>query len=393
MKPAIISIALFSAANAFTPVTVDYTSLQAKGSNVEQQMLEGLTSEGLFAVSGIPGFQSLKQQSLIAASRCALSARGSEKAFEFNFQDGTKRHSLAGKVEEGEVFDINGADLTSSECLEFSGVKEEFRSLIDEAMNLFIDNLDAAEKLDKVKRTLLETVDGKNNAESFKEIKSKGLQLEHFHTYVKPKVDGLRKEEVTMKLHVDQGLFIALTPALMIDGKVEKIDTDSSHGFKVQLASGELVEPSLNNVDLLFMVGDGVKQWVNSKLEYKLRAVPHSMSMPVKEGLRSWYGRMVLPRKDAFLGNGMTFNEIRAKASSRDLSQIEDMQGKVCSYGFELVGRDLQETCPIGEIWCWMQCMPLEEKCKCPSCRDTMTGELCPLDEHNMMCAPACDDE
>eukprot|EP00924_Labyrinthula_sp_SR-Ha-C_P002779 snap_masked-scaffold_13-processed-gene-6.52-mRNA-1 protein AED:1.00 eAED:1.00 QI:0/-1/0/0/-1/1/1/0/381 len=380
MKKA-ITLSVLGFAAAYEPVDISFTELKKGGATVEQEILAGLTSEGLLSISNVPGFAELKKRALASASACALASKGMEDAFEFSFEDGTVRHTLASKTEGSEAQTVYGAEMTSPACVEFNNLEKEFRGVVDETVEAFLSQLDSAQGLTGG-RSLLSAEDGSNPMKSFMDIKQKGVQLEHFHTYVKPDNEKLRGS--TLDVHVDQGFMIALTPALMVDGG--KVLDGQGHGFMVQLSSGEIVEPNLENTDLLFMVGQGVEQWVNEKLSKELRATPHSMTMPSGDGVRSWYGRMILPGKESYLERqGKTFGEMQRQAQSRNLSERQDMASSACSYGFELVQRNLQD-CASGEILCWHQCMAAD--CDDAVCISGNTGSEC--SGHDSSCAPSC---
>lgn len=370
----VFGIGLVASVAAYKPEVVSFQAVMDGGAS--GSIMKGLTGEGMMAVNNIPGFQQLKAETLVSASACAVASQGHEESVSMDFEDGTTRLSLATKKSNGVTHDVIGHNALAAECVAFEKNQAAFRSLVDEAVTGFLEQLDVAQGLHTSSRVLLANEDGTNEISSFSGLGQAGTQLEHFHTYMRSADNEKLRGTPTMDLHVDQGLMIALAPALMIENG--KALDGAGHGFLVELTNGEIVEPDFTETDLFFMVGDGAK-WVNEKLSKELRPTPHMVTMPTTEGMRSWYGRMVLPPKETFLSTvGSTFGNIQSVTEdSRHLA------GAACSYGFELVSRNLQ-GCAEGEIMCWHQCMAVD-------CDDAICvysdGSIC-VDDHG--CDAVC---
>lgn len=179
--------------------------------------------------------------------------------------------------------------------------------------------------------------------------------------------------EETIDLHIDQGLFIAFTPGLMVthleDGTPDLSGTmRESEGFFIETSEGHRAMVQFSEVDdLVFMMGDGVNQYINPKLHNdslaqsrKLRAPPHSVALPKQNtsDARSWFGLMVLPPTDAYSEkDGRTYGEVRHLLAT---SKIEDIpEGLGCS-SIEhraLDGDENNDECEEGFQQCWFRCM------------------------------------
>ena len=215
------------------------------------------------------------------------------------------------------------------------------------------------------------------------EVVESGEHLEHFHSYQRTSSDTT---ENTIDFHVDQGLFIAFTPALLVSTQDDiddsnKEDLTVSDGFYIELQDGSRATVKFDaNDDLVFMLGDGVNQFINPRLSkdsVMLRATPHALTMPYHGAneARVWYGRMVLPPSDAVHPeHGITFDEIRqGLMEGRDASQLD----LGCSTN--MAARKLQVTeCTGNSIYCWSQCMNATEY--------SVSNEICAAQGLDMKC-------
>lgn len=318
------------------------------------------------------------------------------------------------KIEEGELGAVEGAEMTSPACEKFHDLQAEFRGVVSEVTEAFVDAVDRLqgatnEHGESLGRKLMADKAGgvedgvfEKHFESVRDILDQGTQLEHFHTYEKfheaSAASLLKQPEApySIDLHVDQGLFIALAPAMVLSGA-----DSGDHGFYIELPSGEIVQPEFgSNNELVFMIGDGFAQWLNHKLDVPFRATPHAMAMPEAAGkntrlsIRSWYGRMVLPRASAFLeSQGKTFGELKREFGDRNLHAESALTA--CSTGFTLATRQLAMQCPEGSVLCWAQCRPIAtcsdtEEGKCMEDQGDGTFAECDATQHIGSCAPVC---
>ena len=221
-----------------------------------------------------------------------------------------------------------------------------------------------------------------------------GEHLEHFHSYQKlTAASSESKSENTIELHTDQGLFIAFTPGLMVshdaNNNMPNMHTplQESEGFYIQTADGNTALVNLSSEDeLVFMMGDGVDQYVNPMLRedsasqsLKLRATPHAVALPAHDAsmARVWYGLMVLPPADAYNEKEQTtYGDVRRMLSSMDPDDVP--AGLGCSVD-TMRALDSGSDCEEGHLQCWFRCMPLADH--------GVSHDTCTVANHSIKCA------
>lgn len=171
------------------------------------------------------------------------------EAVAVKFADGTVRRSYA--MTEGAAGELPA----TPSCISFGESLAPFRLAVDSAVEAFADRLDMelGSSLD------MPLLTGRSDEEELvwndiDDVVSAGHYLDHFHSYQKLREGGVS----TIDFHVDQGLFLAFTPGLMMD-----LDGVSgvSEGFYVKGENGEEYELKFDEGDdLVFMLGDGVNQ-------------------------------------------------------------------------------------------------------------------------------------
>jgi len=207
---------------------------------------------------------------------------------------------------------------------------------------------------------------------TFNDVVDAAEHLEHFHSYTRPAA-AANADEPTLDMHTDQGLFIAFTPAMSLVGG-EKSAHDAADFF-LKLADESVAKVAFDPATLVVMLGDGVRQFVNPKLQSgaPLRAAPHALVMKptAADDARVWYGRMVLAPSDA-LHPGHVADHVASKtygAVRRTLIE-ETRSGKEraevlsvgCSGGTEHVSHNRElNTCAAGTLYCWNRCMNITE--------------------------------
>lgn len=205
-----------------------------------------------------------------------------------------------------------------------------------------------------------------------------GEHLEHFHSYQKSATSVPEKRngsKETISLHTDQGLFIALTPGLMVthtSAGDELVPMKESDGFYILTGDGTQALVDFGPADdLVFMMGDGVNQYINPMLNVqedgpkKLRATPHSVSLtPMKNSsvARVWYGLMVLPPSSAFnRKEGKTYGEIRRVMASGENEGDMPLSLGCSSLDQRVLSADGGSGCEEGSAQCWFRCMKLTD--------------------------------
>ena len=217
-----------------------------------------------------------------------------------------------------------------------------------------------------------------------------GEHLEHFHSY--QKLSTPEEMSDTIELHADQGLFIAFTPAMLAmhdESGAPDLSTpmEESKGFYIETPEGEIALVNFDSEDdLVFMLGDGVNQYVNPMLRKdsdssskKLRATPHAVKLDVHDRnlARVWFGLMVLPPAYAFNENeNMTYGEIRRVLSTTKNEDIPAGLGCSSTEMRALEGAD--ECFEENAIYCWHRCMPLDDH--------GVSFDACTADDHEIKC-------
>ena len=380
----------------FRPDRVTYDILSSDPStgtatpSAYEPLLDALSTEGLVSVTDIPGFAPLKRSLMKWLHTCIMDqGSDADNVLEMVQKDGTIRRSFASVTVPGPGGDQDFT-LTAEEgqslspaCHEFSKNLKEFRGLVADTTAMFSKRLHA-EMSTLYKMPLMDTVDGSQSFHTLEDVVSSGEHLEHFHSYQKihksPSLLRSEKDE-TIELHTDQGFFIAFAPGLMVshaDNVPDNTPLWETEGFFIEKRDGTRAHVKFDSQDdLIFMMGDGVNQYINPKMKEHssaqmrtLRATPHSVILPAHdENLsRVWYGRMILPPKDAHSNNdGKSYGEVRSLFTTSEVkpgslgcssqgeirSLAEDHSGHNHNHG-EHVGK-----CEEGSLWCWVRCMDL----------------------------------
>ena len=332
-------------------------------------------------------------------------------------RDGTVRHTIATQSipsfvvappqqEPAILYPPVTTTTDTDECLVFDAAATIFRTTTHQAIMAFTRQLSRSIELasssstatsssggdsDSRDTSFLQVVPDENDTnafttiDTFYDVVQNGVHLEHFHSYVLPTPDiaSSQKPPSTLQLHTDQGLFLAFTP-----GRYATTGA-LTNGFYITLPSSDTttttVEVSFNNDDaLIFMLGDGVNQYINPKLPPtapKLRAVPHSLQLKASASEshhhpnnRIWYGVMILPPSNAIHpGHGdVTFGELRQglvqdyesyvhlACSNADTAMTSGTAAQ--SYRQLQSDNTASESCNnVDEIYCWHRCMNVTE--------------------------------
>eukprot|EP00585_Thalassiosira_rotula_P012196 CAMPEP_0196141868 /NCGR_PEP_ID=MMETSP0910-20130528/10682_1 /TAXON_ID=49265 /ORGANISM="Thalassiosira rotula, Strain GSO102" /LENGTH=734 /DNA_ID=CAMNT_0041403097 /DNA_START=133 /DNA_END=2337 /DNA_ORIENTATION=+ len=373
-----------SARPSVSPHRISLASLQstnASPNSAPLQLMDGLTHDGILSITDIPSFKETKKAVMSHLHACIMSV-GDDVPTQ-RFPDGTIRRSFATSTNRVDGpqplktldhYKALAGDHGSESCARFRTHLSAFRSSVDRVTMQFAESLSAAMGA-LLPKPLVSPRNGVSNAGEYEDIKKVvdgGEHLEHFHSYQKAGAAG----EETIEFHTDQGLFIAFTPGLIVSSN-PSLDVELSDGFYVQGSDGEkILMQFTGDDDLVFMMGDGVNQFINDKLtdgKKALQATPHALTVPALEDVskaRVWYGRMVLPPMDAFIPSmGSTFGETRQVLV--DSSPTGDMPlGVGCSSpnmkafidtSRNLDGEEEEPKCPDDELFCWFRCMALAD--------------------------------
>lgn len=317
------------------------------------------------------------------------------------FNDGTIRRSFAATTLPGSnggaqpiksLEDYEATAPKSDSCQAFRSHLSDFRSAVDDATMKFAERItnEMGSALPKPLMPAPSNSDAKVY-EDLKQIVVGGEHLEHFHSYQKESTDN---GEATIEFHTDQGLFIAFTPGLIVS---EEGGIDLSDGFYVQGSDGEKNHVEFGeDDDLVFMLGDGVNQFINNKLDdygdKAFRATPHALTLRAQEDAtkaRVWYGLMVLPPNDAYdPSTDSTFGDARqalmdsaVKGESVPMGigcSSSDMKAVIQTTSRHLDGPDNDFVCAEDELFCWFRCQKLEEyELSATTCSERRLGMQC----------------
>lgn len=345
----VLAAASFPGPAMFHPFTVDSSALAPS-----RELANALVQDGIVQVIGIPGYKELRLMVLSRAKEC------NEFPESHKFSDGTTRRSIASHTVPGpggeQPFPLG------SDCHALEAVLAPFRSTVKQATGHFA--LALSDLLD-VEKPLLSTPDGLHHFTSFFDVVEAGDHLEHIHEYVRPQSIEPQQHNLdtpTLDMHVDQGIFIAFTPALEL----------TPSDFYLKRRNGETVRVAFDPDALVFMMGGGAEQIIMPKL-LRQRLVPygapHAVTIPPSDAPRMWYGRMVLPPPGAALASDarITYGKLREemiRATSSEGGVDESVEGiSVACLQPSLNAanrRALDATsCSAGSEYCWHRCMEL----------------------------------
>ena len=367
MTPLLVlaSTALFApSSKPFRPPIVSLGDLDD-----HKSLAAALSIDGIVAIADIPNYASSRVAALNAAHACDLPAS-------HKFADGTSRLTTAADSLDSPLDGCEHLDDARSQTL------MDFRSIVAAVTETFTDALSAVVGADGP--ALLSDASGERPYQTVSEVVAAGQQLEHFHVYSRAASNRTTDDaRATLDLHTDQGLFIAFTPALSVGGASGHHEALAT--LYVQRADGTTVEASLSPDTLVFMLGDGVAQFVTPNrpaLTPPLRAAPHALRVHARRdgAARLWYGLMVLPPAGATL-RGVTYGEFRTRAreGAREGHTPDSTRALGCGSGSPVDAaatstsapasasrRHLQswsssaeDVCGEGELYCWHRCMNL----------------------------------
>lgn len=266
-------VAMPETAFAFSPITVDYQVLRTHQAPQEQAELrrtfkKSLGVDGILAITGIPGFQKLREEVLVGAHACM--AQAPFKMQSVTFPDGTQRQTLAALSSAflGQAID-HGSE--SHACHAWSEICDRFRQVIGVTVDAFVKHLSSALGAD-VHGPLLRSVMG-TPYNTLEQVVQSGERLEHFHSYrlpeaLTPLIDYEGQD--TIAFHVDQGVFIAFVPSMLVDAFSVPADSSTPAGtFKLKSADGVEKEVHFQPDSLVIMPGEGINHFLNARRDRK----------------------------------------------------------------------------------------------------------------------------
>lgn len=409
-----------TSSKTFTPYRIAYDDLvrslkePKSGASSSTFLLDVLEdSNGMISVTGLPNdFQSAKRTVLTNLHSCLLEQQkkqGESKDEEGSiaavseqaFPDGTIRRTFATAktAKDGQMpMMMNDPQEDSPACRSFQKNLDKFRRITDDATAAFSKVL--SKEIDphlNKSSPLLMNVKSSPSYDSVEDLVTNGEVLEHFHSYQKIGGGGVGEEyndvdiedhQQTIDLHADQGFFIAFTPGMMVRKNAaggEDVTIDSSDGFYIleddeddgnqgntRRAMTE-VKFDADKDELVFMLGDGVNQYVNPSMTTggngrNLRATPHAVSLRFHDEsvARVWYGRMVLPPDDALVPKQATlsYGDLRRRLKGEEGNVAVLPAGVGCSSptarALAAPTHDEPGSCSDDQLFCWARCTDLE---------------------------------
>jgi hypothetical protein len=411
----------------FEPMKLSYeTLLHLKANKYDgDAVLRALSETGMISITNVPAFDPVKDETLRWMHACALESQATK---EQTLEDGTRRRTLATHTlppnGQGDDDNHNNKHTMAHQvphsvpCDQFDAASQAFRAKVADVTHVFAEVLSSL--LDTEIPILQKKTSNNHNAnadtayDTFADVVKNGEHLEHFHSYQKfteTESDEISKE--TIEMHVDQGLFLVFTPGRLADASPSSSDNTNTaktatltDGFYIQLADGSRAMVNFDpEDDLVILLGDGVNQYLNRKIQPALRAAPHALVMaPMTDksstttvttpeaaaaAARVWYGRMVLPPANAIHPDyhDRTFGELREKLIAASIEDVEDHHLTIgCSSTMQARKLQNASTCAQDTLYCWHQCANLTQYNVstqiCSSrrlsliCADPTTGQL-----------------
>lgn len=362
--------------------------------NKNVEIMSHLVNDGIVSISFEDNkFQVARKETLLYSTLCSNSMGTTAKTSFFD--DGTQRSTLATttSMSTGAAPFDSGV---SEDCLKFQQSSLSLRQIVDETSLAFSSYLNTL--LEGNLHTPIFSKQDGGSYETFMDVVLSGNHLEHFHSY-KSKESYAPTDVKTIDYHTDQGLFIAIVPAAMVSIEDRQITDSYTGDFLIKLFDGTEVRTEFDDSSLVFMLGDGVNQYINDKLigdVTPLRAVPHALIMPSSntgQESRSWFGRMFLPPQDALMtGRDITYGQLKNVMVQEQSDQTLSIGCSQQSAPSVLSRKLAAESCDTtNSIWCWMRCMSFTPTANPGYCAANNSGFNCSSDFADEIYRPAID--
>ncbi|CAB4065159.1 unnamed protein product [Lepeophtheirus salmonis] len=206
---------------------------------------------------------------------------------------------------------------------------------------------------------------------------------DHIHVYMKNKDSHLETIDSIVPFHVDNGLFLILTPF-------------PGHGIQLKSSKGtEWNTHEAESSDLVVLICRGLTDWFlqkNKAAKRKLFPAPHAVP-PFKSpviGNRSVYARMKVVPMDALPWIGGQPRGNKPFKYVFENSDHHENSESICSINLdqeeEESGRNswlrmMDRQCAAGEAYCWMSCRPFRSECS------SLEESICYSTIRNLSCS------
>lgn len=352
---------------SYNVIEIDFNKIMQLNKVAIMELINAMTSIGIVQIVNIPNYNINREKGLSSLSSCLLEEQNMNSNA-LLMRDGSKRFSTGAATMHGIPQELSNICAQST--------SQELRATIDMAVRQVFRSIDS--------------IRGNTNPvifpyQSFDSLLSKGEHLEHMHSYMK--IDesdkNFENEKITSELHIDAGLFIAMTAGKYSSSS----ECESKRGLFIELPRGILAHANVHDDALILMAGKGSSSWINfDSIGAYFRPVPHLLMAGICEvdSTRSWYGMMILPPNDAVIdvAKNVTYESYRKQyiqkytfdSNVRKENNLIPAACEMYSYSEE---RKLQD-CQGDQILCWEQCRNIPSGCAVSNaiCIDTTDGSI-----------------
>lgn len=376
--------AIWSAAPVRAEVARDlarfgFAELHTLSRETRARLRDALQSVGALLLADVPGFGAVAEQALSDLGSCLQ--HGAPGAARSSLAGGVDRLTVATTTVAGHAQPLPQEALAA--CPGLARSAPALRGLTAYLLQLFARGVDAAAAVEEYHDGAGVPEPGTSRdagqpAASLEALVRSGTYLEHFHRYARRQPLG--SDGLALEAHTDAGLFLAVAVRWRLAGGSSQ---KGDWGLQVELPDGCKVAAegdvaSVQGSGVLVLIGQGAHEWLP---HLDLRPAPHSLVLGGSLAERLAYAVMVLPADDWILprsdlaatsSHPVLFGEWRHRAQhamadsdcsghgSRCLGAlIHGTDGCLSTTALSRRLSDQALLCSGGDLWCWLQCMPV----------------------------------
>ncbi|EQC42063.1 hypothetical protein SDRG_00906 [Saprolegnia diclina VS20] len=319
-----VSLWLPLSALAATALAATYPSFTIPAFDLAEPdgLLPALAANGIANIKNIPRFAETRAAYMKAATICVATHGAFPGLQQRTLADATRRLTLSSRSS------LGLSDTIVSQCPDLITAHDAYTSLLDTVTASLA--------------TLLHVP----NATSLADIVANGAHLDHFHGYTRLDATNASRDDLTLQMHTDNGLFLLTSAPLFFTDRGDAVmSPDPIAGLIIEL-NATRVHPTLKEDELTIMVGDGVTQW--GSFGHTFPSVLHGMVMPAAPGVfRAFSGRMLLlPASHVMTNTGLSFQQYNDRVARHLVDR--DAMPIGCPVGRKLVAMDA--ACTYG-VW------------------------------------------